>query len=69
MCLRRPVEDMPPTLQQPVPPVAPVIIAPVSDTTEARLKALEDQRDHDHGYLLELANAIAYIRSDTVAAT
>ena len=47
-------------------PTPPVIVRPASDTTEARLKALEDQRDHDHKYLLELANAIAYVRNDTV---
>jgi hypothetical protein len=42
----------------------PIIIPPTTDTTEARLMALERQRDVDHKYMIEVATALGNAQRD-----
>ena len=42
----------------------PVIIPPTTNTTEARLMALERQREVDHQYMIEIATALGHAQRD-----
>ena len=42
----------------------PIVIPPTTDTTEARLMALERQREIDHQYMIEIAMALGNAQRD-----